>query len=111
MPSSSLPPSAPPSAPPSGPTALAGRLLLAAGLAALLVGCGQDTEVSDVGESPTQGQVVRTPSPLTTDVPSTDPPLVEDLPGPSGGAPGSPPTTVPEASPGESTDGGGGPGN
>ena len=104
MPSSSLPPSAPP--------AVAGRLLLAAGLAALLVGCGTDSEVSDVGESPTQGQVVRTPSPLSTELPSTDPPLTVPLPGPSGGPPGSPPpTTVPEASPGESTDGGGGPGN
>ena len=90
---------------------LAGRLLLAAGLAGLLVGCGVNEETNDVGESPTQGQVVRTPSPLSTDVPSTDPPLVEELPGPSGGAPGSPPTTVPEASPGEATDGGGGPGN
>ena len=98
------------SVPPSSRLPLAARLLLVAGLAGLLVGCVNE-ETNDVGESPTQGQVVRTPSPLSTDVPETDPPLVEELPGPSGGAPGSPPTTVPEASPGEATDGGGGPGN
>lgn len=91
--------------------ALGPRLLLAGALAALLVGCGVNEETNEVGESPTQGQLVRTPSPLGTDVPSTDPPLVEELPGPSGGVPGEVPTTVPEASPGESTDGGGGPGN
>ena len=91
--------------------ALGRRLLLAAGLATLLVGCGVNEETNDVGESPTQGQLVRTPSPLSTELPSTDPPLVEELPGPSGGVPGEVPTTVPEASPGESADGGGGPGN
>ncbi len=95
----------------SAPLALGSRLLVVGGLAALLAGCGTNAETNDVGESPTQGQLVRTPSPLGTEVPSTDPPLVQELPGPSGGVPGQVPTTVPEASPGESEDGGGGPGN
>lgn len=85
----------------------ASRLLLGAGLAGLLVGCGVNAEANDVGESPTQGQLVRTPSPLGTDLPSTDPPLVQDPPGATGAPPdGEAPTTAPEASPGEDADGG-----
>ena len=95
----------------SAPPRAATRLLLVAAVAGLLVGCGTDEETNDVGESPTQGQVVRTPAPLGTDLPSTDPPLTQQLPGPTGGVPGEATTTAPEASPGEDADGGGPPGN
>ena len=52
--------------------------------------------------------VVRTPSPLGTDLPSTDPPLVNPLPGPTGGLPGVVRTTAPPASPGQGGDAGAG---
>ncbi|HEU0103007.1 MAG TPA: hypothetical protein VFR07_11890 [Mycobacteriales bacterium] len=53
-----------------------------------------------------QANVVRTPSPVGTDLPFTEAPLVQTPPGPSGGLQGNPPTTVPPASPGEAEDGG-----
>ena len=89
-------------------------LLSAAVLGLLATACSQGDEAFDSNRpdpSPSKQQVVRTPSPLGTELPYTDPPLVQDLPGASGAAPGEPQPVVPEASPGENTDGGGAPGN
>ena len=58
-----------------------------------------------------QAQVVRTPSPVGTDLPYSQPPVVQTPPGPTGGLQGDAPTTAPPASPGEGSDGGGGPAN
>ncbi len=84
------------------------RLALLAGLAALLAsGCSLgSSEYSGNRPDPQASlqQLVRTPSPLSTDLPFTDPPLVQPLPGPTGGAPGQVPTTAPPASPGEGSD-------
>lgn len=88
-------------------TRTAPRLLALAAAAGLLVACSSAAETNEIGESPTQGQVVRTPSPLGTDLPSTDPPLTQDLPGATGGPAGTVPTTAAPASPGEDEDGGG----
>ena len=78
----------------------------------LLTGCSLGTSSYNGNRpDPTTGQergVVRTPSPLGTDLPSTDPPLVNPLPGPTGGLPGVVPTTALPASPGQGTDGGAG---
>ena len=81
--------------------------MLAAVLGLLAAGCSQGTRESGGNRpdpSPSKQQVVRTPSPLGTDLPVTDPPLVQNLPGPSGAAPGSPRPVVPDASPGEDQD-------
>lgn len=78
-------------------------------LVALSAGCsGQGENPESTRDDPEAGleQLVRTPSPLSTDVPSTDPPLVVDLPGASGGPPGTANPTVPDASPGADQDGG-----
>lgn len=91
------------------------RTAVPVGLAALLAsGCSlgaSEFNGNRPDPSASQEQVVRTPSPVGTDLPYTDPPVRQPLPGPSGGLPGQPPTSVPEASPGETQDGGGAPGN
>lgn len=73
--------------------------LLLLGLAA----CG--SQPADSGERPdpvpVHNQIVRTPSPLGTDYPSTDPPILQRLPGPSGGPPGSESPSVAPQSPGQ----------
>jgi len=87
------------------------RVVLPLALLGLLAtGCSQGAEEFDSNSrdaSPTQVQVVRTPSPLGSDLPYTNPPLVQPLPGVTGGAPGSPDVDPPESSPGEDSDGGG----
>ena len=101
----------PPPAPPRTPVR---ALVLAAALGLMATGCSQGPYESGgyrPQPSPGQAQLVRTPSPVSTDLPSTDPPLVQPLPGPSGAVPGTPKAVVPEASPGEDTDGGNQPGN
>ena len=60
---------------------------------------------------PSRDTVVRTPSPVGTDLPYTQPPVVQTPPGPTGGLQGSAPTTAAPASPGQESDGGGGPAN
>ena len=80
---------------------------LAGAVALLTAGCSQGKEEFSGNRpdpSPAKAQVVRTPSPLGTDLPYTDPPLVDELPGPTGGAPGGGEATAPEASPGERAD-------
>ncbi len=94
--------------PPSAPTRTSVRVLvLAAAMALLATGCSQgpyETGGYRPDPSPGQAQLVRTPSPVSTELPSTDPPLVQPLPGPSGAVPGTPKAVVPEASPGEDQD-------
>lgn len=72
-------------------------------LLGVLTACGG--QGSDSGERPdpvpARSQIVRTPSPLGTDFPSTDPPLVQRLPGASGGPPGGGAASVAPASPGQ----------
>lgn len=86
-------------------------VLLACGVtAALLTGCSNgksDFNGNRPDPAPVLDQVVRTPSPLGTDLPYSDPPLGQTLPGPTGGVAGEVPTTAPPASPGEAQDGGG----
>jgi len=80
-------------------------------LGLLTAGCSQGSSSFNGNQpdgQPAIPEVVRTPSPLGTDLPSTDPPLVVPLPGATGGLPGSPQATAPEASPGERTDPGNG---
>lgn len=80
------------------------RTVLLAGLGALLAGgCSQgSSEFNGNRDDPDAvlEQTVRTPSPVGTDLPFTDPPLGQTLPGPTGGVPGVVPTTAPPASPG-----------
>lgn len=80
------------------------RLLLPAALASMLLsGCSQGSEEFDSTRddpNPVLEPLVRTPSPLPADAPQTDPPLVQELPGASGGPPGSPDASFPPASPG-----------
>ena len=88
---------------------VAGPALVA--LLALSAGCtgqGQNTESTRDDPEARLEPLVRTPSPLSTDVPATDPPLVVELPGASGGPPGTANPTVPDASPGADQDGGDG---
>ena len=66
---------------------------------------------NDPDAPPSQAQVVRTPSPVGTDLPYSQAPLVQTPPGPSGGLQGEAPTTDAPASPGQASDGGGGPAN
>ena len=90
-----------PPPPPSG-RASARALVLAAALGLLATGCSQgEGEFGGYRPDtpPGQAQIVRTPSPVSTDLPSTDPPLVQPLPGPSGAVPGTPKAVVPETSP------------
>lgn len=98
-----------PTAPP------AARLIVLTGLAGLLAtGCSNgrsDFNGNRPDPSPVQEEVVRTPSPVGTDLPFTDPPVLQPLPGPTGGVPGEVPTTAPPVSPGQEEDGGGAPGN
>lgn len=94
--------------PPPAPSPVR-ALVLAAALGLLATGCSQGP--GELGgyrpdPSPGQAQLVRTPSPVSTDLPSTDPPLVQPLPGPSGAVPGTPKAAVPDASLGEDQDGG-----
>lgn len=58
-----------------------------------------------------QAKIARTPSPVGTDLPYSQPPLIQTNPGPTGGLEGNAPTTALPASPGEGSDGGGGPAN
>lgn len=83
------------------------RALAAAGalaLAALTTGCSLGTEAYDGQSRPPEGtnaqQVVRTPQPVESDLPYTQPPLVAPLPGPTGGVPGDTPVTAAPFSPG-----------
>ena len=100
---------------PSSPSRPAGRVVVLAGLAAVLAnGCSNrrsDFNGNRPDPSASQDEVVRTPSPIGTDLPFTDPPVLQPLPGPTGGVPGQVPTTAPPASPGQESDGGGAPGN
>ncbi len=97
--------------PPSAPGRAPAQVVLLTALGLLTAGCSQgEREFGGNRPNPSASkqQVVRTPSPVGTDLPQTDPPLVQNLPGASGGVPGSPQPVVPEASPGEDADGGGG---
>ena len=80
------------------------RPLIPAALAGLLLtGCSMGSEEFDSNRDdrdPALEPLVRTPSPLPPDVNVTDPPLVEELPGASGGPPQSPRTSPPPTSPG-----------
>lgn len=86
------------------------RAAAAVALAALLTaGCSLGAEDFDSNRpdpSPIQDLVVRTPQMPSTDQPSQEP-LVQDLPGASGGAPGqgSATPTVPDSSPGDDSGG------
>jgi len=92
------------------PLAPVTRVVLPLALVGLLAtGCSQGAESFDsnsIDPDPGQAQVVRTPSQLGTDLPYTNPPLVQPLPGTTGGVPGSPDVEPPESSPGESADDG-----
>jgi len=86
------------------------RVVLPLALLGLLAtGCSQGAESFD-SNSPdgaaTQQQVVRTPSPVATDLPYSNPPLVQPLPGATGGVPGSPGAEGPGSGAGEAEDGG-----
>lgn len=100
---------------PPGRTSRRAAAVAVAALAALLAGgCSlgrSDFNGNDPDPSASKVEVVRTPSPVGTDLPYTDPPVLQPLPGPTGGLIGSAPTTAPPASPGQASDGGGGPAN
>ena len=88
------------------------RVVLPLALVGLLAtGCSRGAESFDsnsIDPDPGQAQVVRTPSQLGTDLPYTNPPLIQPLPGVTGGVPGSPDVEPPESSPGQSEDPGSG---
>ena len=91
------------------PRAALPRVAALVGLVAVLTaGCESSRSRQDSGNrpdpSPSQAQVVRTPSPIGTDLPYTDPPLVVVPPGATGGTVESNNPNPPEASPGESQD-------
>ncbi len=77
-----------------------------AGVTALvLTGCSEGSDAFNTNEpddqaNPAGQQVIRTPAVVPPDLPYSDPPLVEPLPGPTGGVPGDVPTQAGEASPG-----------
>lgn len=85
------------------------RLAAALPLVALLCsGCSQGAEDFDSNRpdpKPTLDLVVRTPVLPSPDQP-TDAPLVQELPGATGGVPGTPNTAPPPASPSEDSDDG-----
>ncbi len=96
--------------PPAAPV----RAVLLAALLGLLSACSMDQDSFNDNRpdpAPVHQQVVRTPTVPSTEEPTTDPPLVQDLPGPTGGAPGSPRVSAPPASPGEEGVGGTQPAN
>lgn len=90
---------------PTLPTRAAAVLALAGLLSA---GCSAGAEEFDSNRNdPTPGMdlVVRTPVLPSAEQP-TDAPLVQELPGATGGVPGSPDAEPPPASPGEDSDSG-----
>ena len=81
-------------------------MLVSAGAAlALLSGCSLGSDAfsenlpDDQADAPQQ-QVVRTPGPISSDLPYDTPPLVVPLPGATGGTPGVVQTDGAEAGPG-----------
>ena len=80
----------------------------------VLAGCsmGKAEYDGNLPDDPaSQANVVRTPSPVGSDLPYSQAPVIQTPPGPSGGLEGNAPTTVPPASPGEASDGAGAPAN